>query len=395
MRVRVPFGRQRLVGVVMGTSDSSDVPAERLKAILEVLDPSPVLDASALELLRWAAEYYHHPIGEVLAAAMPKALRLGVKAAASEERWTATADGLAASAAGEPRRAPKQRELLAYLTEHDGATAEVLNEAVPNWRDAARPLTVRGWVSSEDVAISSIDNPFAVRTPGPELRDEQRVAVDTIREALGHFGAFVLHGVTGSGKTEVYLRLVERALEQGRRALVLVPEIGLTPQLVGRFRDRFDTPMAVLHSALTDTERLMAWRDAFTGRARIVLGTRSAVFARFPTSASSLSTRSTTPRSNSTRVAFGIPHGIWPSFALSARMCRWSLGLLRLLSRRCRMLLATVMCACCWSIGRAKPSRRAWCWWTCVQTRGIRVSRRQPLKRSSDICAMTARSSYF
>src|SRR5262249_22763789 len=123
---------------------------------------------------------------------------------------------------------------------------------------------------------------FAVRTPGPELRDEQRAAVDTVREALGHFGAFVLQGVTGSGKTEVYLRLVGRVLEQGRRALVLVPEIGLTPQLVGRFRDRFDASMTVLHSALTDHERLVAWREAFTGNARIVLGTRSAVFAPIP-----------------------------------------------------------------------------------------------------------------
>ncbi len=96
---------------------------------------------------------------------------------------------------------------------------------------------------------------------------------------LNRYGTFVLHGVTGSGKTEVYLRLVERVLAQGRRALVLVPEIGLTPQLVGRFRQRFDVPMAVLHSALTDHERLLAWREAFSGRAKIVLGTRSAVFA--------------------------------------------------------------------------------------------------------------------
>ncbi|MDB6087670.1 MAG: primosomal protein [Gammaproteobacteria bacterium] len=279
MRVRVPFGRQRLVGVVMGAADASEVPRERLKSILEVLDPGPVLDRSALELLRWAAEYYHHPIGEVLSAALPKALRLGVKAAASEERWTATAEGREACARGDPRRAPKQQALLAYLVEHAGGTAAELNGALPNWRDAARSLTDRGWIDSTDIPIATIDKPFAVRTPGPELREEQRTAVEAIRSALGHFGAFVLHGVTGSGKTEVYLRLVERVLEQGRRALVLVPEIGLTPQLVGRFRDRFETPMAVLHSALTDTERLMAWRDAFTGRARIVLGTRSAVFA--------------------------------------------------------------------------------------------------------------------
>src|SRR5690606_29622174 len=101
-------------------------------------------------------------------------------------------------------------------------------------------------------------------------------------ESMGRFGVFVLHGSTGSGKTEVYLRTVERALARGQRALVLVPEIGLTPQLVGRFRARFETPIAVLHSGLTDHERLVAWRDAYSGRARIVIGTRSAVFAPVP-----------------------------------------------------------------------------------------------------------------
>ncbi len=349
MRVRVPFGRQRLVGIVMEAADSSEVPEERLKPILEVLDPWPVLDASALALLRWAAEYYHHPIGEVLATALPKALRTGADTEAREERWTATAEGREAWSRGEPRRAPRQRELLGYLAErsgglalarggrvaaaedggpapgqhdacqsaHDGAAAlaregvaaaahgpvsaaahegaavparegvpgAALDEAIPNWREPARALKARGWVVSAEISITRVANqtaPFAVRESGPELRDEQREAVDAVGTALVRFGAFVLHGVTGSGKTEVYLRLVERVLEQGRRALVLVPEIGLTPQLVGRFRNRFDTPMAVLHSALTDHERLVAWREAFSGHARIVLGTRSAVFAPVP-----------------------------------------------------------------------------------------------------------------
>ena len=279
MRVRVPFGRQKLVGIVMEVAASSELPVERLKPILEVLDPRPVLDTSALELLRWAAEYYHHPIGEVLSTALPKAMRMGAASEAHEERWSVTPDGREAWGKGEPKRAAKQRELLGFLVAGGGVSAAVLDEALPKWRDAARALAERGWVLSAEVALASGDARFAVRTAGPTLRDEQKVAVDTVGAALEHFGAFVLHGVTGSGKTEVYLRLVERVLQQGRRALVLVPEIGLTPQLVGRFRDRFDTPMAVLHSALTDSERLAAWRQAFSGHARIVLGTRSAVFA--------------------------------------------------------------------------------------------------------------------
>jgi primosomal protein N' (replication factor Y) (superfamily II helicase) len=314
MRVRVPFGRQRLVGVVMAVAEFSDVPAARLKPILQVLDERPVLDGPALALLEWAAEYYHHPIGEVLAAALPKALRLGAPAIEVAERWVATAEGREASERGEPRRAPKQRELLARLVAEEGATAEDLSARFANWRDLARPMIARGWIASVETPVAlprdeahadpasagSADEPSGregdagehlgpdlaanavARGAAPELAPEQKVAVTAIEEALNRFATFVLYGVTGSGKTEVYLRLVEKVLAMGRRALVLVPEIGLTPQLVGRFSERFSTPLCVLHSALTDNERLRAWRDAFSGHARIVIGTRSAVFAPVP-----------------------------------------------------------------------------------------------------------------
>jgi primosomal protein N' (replication factor Y) len=281
-RVRVPFGRQRLVGIVMEIADSSDLPDERLKPILEVLDSKPILDSSALGLLRWAADYYHHPIGEVVSAALPKSLRLGATAATIEERWRATADGREAHALGEPRRAPKQRQLLSHLVEHQDITADTLGEQMPNWRETGRSLVARGWADSMEIPEEATDEPVSVRASGPPLAEEQRVAVESVSEGLGKFGAFVLHGVTGSGKTEVYLHLVERVLAQGKRALVLVPEIGLTPQLVGRFRDRFNAPMAVLHSALTDHERLIAWRHAFNGHAKIMLGTRSVIFAPAP-----------------------------------------------------------------------------------------------------------------
>ena len=281
-RVRVPFGRQRLVGVVVASADTSEVPPGRLKPILEVLDPKPVLDAAALELLGWAARYYHHPIGEVLAGALPKALRLGASATESEERWVATATGTQACAAGEPRRAARQRALLEFLLESGGAAAGALNERLGSWRDAARALLARGWIARTESAIEGTAQAARVRAAGPALLPEQSAAVEAVSASLGRYGAFVLHGITGSGKTEVYLRLIERVLGAGQRALVLVPEIGLTPQLLGRFRERFDAPMAVLHSALTDHERLVAWRDAFSGRARIVLGTRSVVFAPVP-----------------------------------------------------------------------------------------------------------------
>ncbi len=283
MRVRVPFGRRRMVGVVMTTASSSDVAEDKLKTVLGALDDRPVFDEGLLELLQWAAGYYHHPIGEVLAAALPAALRSGASLIAYEERWQITPAGRSGYAQGEPRRARRQRELLATLLDGGRSSLELRSRLGESWRAAARALGERGWIQS---AHAPCEPPSAAQrgqacapASGPPLNAEQRDAAGRIQESLGRFGAFVLQGVTGSGKTEVYLRVTEQALAQGRSALVLVPEIGLTPQLVGRFQERFGVPMAVLHSGLTDHERLLAWREAFTGRARVVLGTRSAVFA--------------------------------------------------------------------------------------------------------------------
>ena len=191
-RVRVPFGRQRLVGVVIETADSSDLPLERLKPILEVLDPHPILDPAALGLLRWAAEYYHHPVGEVVSAAMPKALRLGASTSTTEERWSLTADGHNAHQQGEPKRAPKQRKLLDFLAAHDAATADALTEHVPNWRDAARQLVTRGWIGSMDIEPAAIDTPKGTQADGPPLSEEQKRAVQVVGEALNRYGTFVL-----------------------------------------------------------------------------------------------------------------------------------------------------------------------------------------------------------
>jgi primosomal protein N' (replication factor Y) (superfamily II helicase) len=280
MRVRVPFGRRRLVGVVIETADSSELLPERLKPILEVMDAAPALEASTLGLIQWAAEYYHHPVGEVLATALPKLLRSGAGLEATEERWTVTDEGRKAAQAGALTRAPRQRALLDLLLSLGGAAAaEVLAEHSMSWREAARALKERGWLERAEVARVEMPRPARVRAGAPLLLPEQQDAVERVTAASGAFGAFLLQGITGSGKTEVYLRLTEETLVRGRTALVLVPEIGLTPQLVGRFRERFDAPLAVLHSGLTDSERLAAWRAAWSGDARIVLGTRSAVFA--------------------------------------------------------------------------------------------------------------------
>src|SRR6185437_9878653 len=176
-RVRVPFGRQRLVGLVVAAAESSDLPPERLKPILAVLDERPLIDAGALALLEWAADYYLHPIGEVLAAALPKSLRLGASAIDTHEQWTLTPAGREAQARGEPRRAPKQRQLLAYLAARATVTADELSADIPNWGDAARALKARGWVTA--AKIPSIEPPAPTGATGeaPELAPEQRTAV--------------------------------------------------------------------------------------------------------------------------------------------------------------------------------------------------------------------------
>ena len=287
-RVRVTLGRRSAIGVIVGHLAESTLASARLRCISELLDAEPVLDAALLDLLRWTASYYHHPPGEVFAAALPAALRNGQPATAQQIWVSLNAAGLAAHAADELRRAPRQRALLSLLAASaTGLSATQLDGDLPHWRAVARALKVRGWLvfTLRDIGFGATAAVAALRTgaqgsaAAPPLSKAQAQAVEAIDALNGRYGAFLLQGATGSGKTEVYLRLVARALERSASALVLVPEIGLTPQLLERFRSRLEVPIAVLHSALSDGERLAAWRAARAGVARVVIGTRSAVFA--------------------------------------------------------------------------------------------------------------------
>jgi len=280
-RVWVPFGRRKMVGVILEVRSHSELPAARLKNALALIDDSPVLDATLLDLLRWSAEYYRHPPGEVIAAALPVALRTGADAVATAERWTLSAAARTGQAEPLSARASKLRELADFLGSRGAAGAAELGALSARWRDHVRELEKRGWVTRvrEDVAATMSPATHAVAESGPELTPEQHTAVAAIEAAHGQYAPFVLHGVTGSGKTEVYLRAIAATIARDEQALVLVPEISLTPQLVARFAARFPGPLAVLHSGLTDTERLLAWRAARAGSAPVVIGTRSAVFA--------------------------------------------------------------------------------------------------------------------
>ncbi len=262
--------------MVAAHAGTSTLPRARLKPVIETLDATPLWDEVTFGLLRWAADYYHHPPGEVLFGAMPKMLRTGGAALRDEIVWRLSDAGRAAIDSG-ARLGRRQKELAA-LAAGEGVAATAITAAAltATLRDLAR----RGWLESSSRPEAS---PAAgAGRPGPVLTADQGTALARIGESLGSFGAFLLHGVTGSGKTEVYLRLIERVLESGHGALVLVPEIALTPQLVGRFRARLAAPVVALHSSLADGARLAAWRAAASGRAPVVIGTRSAVFTPMP-----------------------------------------------------------------------------------------------------------------
>jgi primosomal protein N' (replication factor Y) (superfamily II helicase) len=278
VRVRVPFGRRQLVGILVGVAAESDIAAPKLKAALGILDQLPILDPVTFDVLRWAAEYYHHPVGEVFAAALPVSLRAGQPALEMTQRWSLSDSGRQELASPATRRAPQQRALLAWLESRGRATAE---EIAAEFKAAQlRTLAARGWVIAETVA----PGPEAMESRPSEvaLTQAQELSVASILASLPGFAAHLIHGVTGSGKTEVYLRVIAAAIADGRQALVLVPEIALTPQLVDRFRRRFSSGVMVVHSGLAGGERRDAWRAAHGGQARIIIGTRSAVFTSLP-----------------------------------------------------------------------------------------------------------------
>jgi primosomal protein N' (replication factor Y) len=282
MRVLVPFGRSRRTGIIVELAARSDQDMDRLKPIDSVLDKTPLLTTRDLRFILWAAAYYQHTPGEALFSALPARLRRPSPSLESgEPGWRLTGGGR--DGATGLTRAPRQAQVAVLLLESGtGLSTHDLTRRLGNCRAALRALAARGWVEPCRFAP---DPQGARATPakgGPELNPHQRLAVDSIRNALGSFRAFLLQGVTGSGKTEVYVQLLQSVLAGGRQALVLVPEIGLTPQLLRRLSDRVAAPMVALHSALSAGERERAWRRAASGEATLVVGTRSAVFAPLP-----------------------------------------------------------------------------------------------------------------
>ena len=268
-RVRVPFGRRRPVGLVMAQAETSALPPDRLKPVIEVLDSAPLFDPALLRLLDWTARYYQEPPGSVVATALPAPLRQGKPLPEPPSRVTAR--GAAPDAM--KKRAPKQAALLDLLAAAPRRTDDP--DLPAGWRASAARLVARGLVDIEPEPPAAA---WTAALAGPRLNEAQAAAVAAVIGDLGKFSPRLLFGVTGSGKTEVYLSAAAECLRRGLQVLVLVPEIGLTPQLVQRFAARLAAPVAVLHSALPASQRLSAWADAHSGRAAVIIGTRSAVF---------------------------------------------------------------------------------------------------------------------
>ena len=286
-RVLAPLGKRSAVGVILEIADSSNVAIARLKPITRILREAPGFAPADIRLIRFAADYYHHPLGAVVMSALPSGLRrVRKQPAKSLTHYVLTALGATRTVDSLPARAATKRRLLALFLQHQALDDDAVRACAPTAKTALRQLIDAGYVTTCEGALPAVAGASAPEPPdiaGPPLTPDQSAAVAALSAELSAFKAHLLLGVTGSGKTEVYLRVIDAVLKKGRQTLLLVPEISLTPQLEATVRGRFPhTHVVSLHSGLNETERLKHWIAAQSGAARIVLGTRLAVFAPLP-----------------------------------------------------------------------------------------------------------------
>lgn len=285
VRVKVPFGRKHVIGIVAELTDQTDCPPNKLKTITQLIDQSPLFEPKLLQLLCWAANYYQHPLGEVLQQALPIRLRQGKSAEVEQiSVWSLSEEG-AQIESEKLKRAPKQWEVISTLRElkklHPQKCANSTQELASFGVKTAQLKILK----DKNLVIEGKSNEIrrlnAIKFDGPTLNAEQKAAVESILAKQDLFASFLLQGITGSGKTEVYLTVLNELLQEGGQALVLVPEIGLTPQTIARFEERLNCRIAVLHSGLSDTERANTWLLAKNGEISVIIGTRSSIFTPF------------------------------------------------------------------------------------------------------------------
>jgi primosomal protein N' (replication factor Y) len=273
-RVLVPFGRSQRVGLVVGHSDDSDIAQEKLKPVLEVLDSQPLLPKPLWQLGNWASHYYQYPSGDALMHLLPVRLRQGHNNQLISRFWQRSNN------APDLTRAPKQAlvwqqllQLPQLFSEHQLTTIGLASKHIKPLQD--KQLVTLTQPQPQPVAP-------CLQNPPLTLNQEQSKAYNSIGRQFNTFACHLLQGITGSGKTEVYLQLIEQCLANAQRVLILVPEIGLTHQLLERLQNRFSNHLLALHSGLTDQQRLDAWQQSWLGQGDIILGTRSAVFTPIP-----------------------------------------------------------------------------------------------------------------
>ncbi len=281
IRVKIPFGRTTKIGIIMGIVDESSYPREKLKPITEYLDDKPFCSEQHLNWLRWVSQYYHHPVGETLFTALPVALRKNeIPKADLIKTWQLTDAGQVFSA-NDLSRAKKQQSLFNWLKSVNGAVdRSALNTQFENWSAAMKGLIKKSLAeitNTKPIHIKASHN----AQNAPTLNDEQQNAVSSVTAKNDRFGAFLLDGVTGSGKTEVYLHVIENIIAANKQVLFLLPEIGLTPQLLHRFKARYGESVGMMHSGMNNTERFRVWTNVKEGNTQILIGTRSAIFTPF------------------------------------------------------------------------------------------------------------------
>lgn len=278
IRLQVPFGRsQKKTGVLIEVADNTSIDPQRLKRAISILDDQPLLPQQQLELMLWAARYYLHPVGEVVLGNLPGLLSRGTSPEVLVKRYWKACYPVLPDAEQQLAKAPRQKSLLAMIREYpDGISQNDLRAYFPGLHPFLKALEDKGLVEpfSKTIQPDTVSRPVNNIT----LNSEQHAAVTTINASLENYRAFLLDGITGSGKTEVYIHAIREVIARDKQALVLVPEIGLTPQFINRLGEQLGTDIAVLHSALTDRERLNAWTMARDGLAPIIVGTRSAVW---------------------------------------------------------------------------------------------------------------------
>lgn len=281
-RVQVSFGRQTLIGIVVDHIDSnqSDVPLNKLKAIKQVIDTDPILDLKMLSLARWLASYYHYPLGDVLSVMLPSLIRQGKPLDMLVTHWRILPNVSEDDFHSNAHKQKQQFAMLKLHGEHGASEDTLLLEGME--RPFLKRLEENGLIE-HFLEEQAAPRPVTLAKMPLTLNKQQQQAVDKIVATAkqAKYGGFLLNGVTGSGKTEVYLQAMQAILEAGKQVLVLVPEIGLTPQTRARFAARFAANILLLHSGLNVTQRLHGWEDCRQGRAQIIIGTRSSILHPF------------------------------------------------------------------------------------------------------------------